>query len=302
MIMFCKTRHDRCREMSNESPPTARALNAMTDLEKIEFARSPFVKQLHMTAGSHVTTFGWSYVHATLGTQRWRNGSAFFIDIGGRIIAVTAAHVFRSYLKGKEMARGKIACQLGSLGFDPKERLIAVSDCIDIATFSVSADDLAKVGKQPFAVAGGDWPPPHPSPARPGRTGLTAYFAGFPEDSRLWINSQAISFGLYIAGGPIGSASDRQISMPFERQFWVDTLGLGFPPEGFDPGGISGGPMMMPLDKNGSWSFHLAGVIKEFPSQALGFETVIAAPAHYIAADGSINENSTPVRFAGPAE
>ncbi|MDB5410119.1 MAG: serine recombinase [Rhodospirillales bacterium] len=54
--------------------------------------------------------------------------------------------------------------------------------------------------------------------------------------------------------------------------------------------------MMMPLEKNGSWSFHLAGVIAEFPSRALGVETVIAAPAHYIAADGSINENSAPVR------
>jgi hypothetical protein len=282
--------------MSNETPPTARVLNAMTDLEKIEFARSPFVKHLHMTAGAHVTTFRWSYVHSTLGTQRWRNGSALFLDISGRIIAVTAAHVYRLYLEGIQMARGKIACQLGDLMFDPKARLIAVSDSIDIATFSVSADELAQIGKQPFAVPAGDWPPPHPSP------GLTAYFAGFPEAGRLWINSQAISFGLYIAGGPIGSASDRQISMSFERQFCVDTLGLGFPPEGFDPGGISGGPMMMPLEKDGSWSFHLAGVIAEFPSRALGVETVIAAPAHYIAADGSINENSAPIRFVGPAE
>lgn len=200
------------------------------------------------------------------------------------------------------MARGKIACQLGDIRFDPEARLIAVSDSIDIATFSVSADELIRIGKQPFTVPAGDWPPPHPSPARPGHIGLTAYFAGFPEDGRLWINSQAISFGLYIAGGPIGSASDRQISMPFERQFWVDTLGLGFPPEGFDPGGISGGPMMMPLEKDGSWSFHLAGVIAEFPARALGVETVIAAPAHYIAADGSINESSAPIRFVGPAE
>lgn len=301
MIMLCSHR-DRYCQMVNEGPPTARALNAMTDLEKIEFARGPFAKQLHRTAATYVTTFRWSYIHATLGTQRWRNGSAFFIDIGGRIIAITAAHVYRLYLNGKQVARGKIACQLGDLVFDPEARLIAVSDSIDIATFSVSADELTKVGKQPFAVAARDWPPPHPSPARPGHMGLTAYFAGFPEDSRIWINSQVIGFGLYIAGGPIGSASDRQISMPFERRFWVDVLGLGLPPEGFDPGGISGGPMMMPLEKDGSWSFHLAGVIVEFPSRALGVETVIAAPAHYIAADGWINENSAPVRFVTAAE
>lgn len=287
--------------MNSESPPTAKFLNTMTEAEKVEFARSPFVKQLHMTAGTYVTTFRWNYVHATLGTRRLRNGSAFFADIGGRIIVVTAAHVYRLYLEGKQMARGRIACQLGDLAFDPEARLIAVSDCIDIATFSISADELAQIGKRPFTVPAGDWPPPHPSPTRRGEEGLMACFAGFPEDSRLWINNRAISFGLYVAGGPIGSASDRQISMPFERQFWVDTLGLGFPPEGFDPGGISGGPMMMPLERDGSWSFHLAGVIAEFPSRALGVETVIAAPAHFIAADGSINENSAPIRFVEPA-
>jgi hypothetical protein len=287
--------------MGNERPLTAKALNAMTDLEKIEFARSPFVKQWQVIAGTHVTTFRWSYVHATLGTQRLRNGSAFFIDIGGRTIAVTAAHVYRLYLEGKQMARGKIACQLGGLTFNPEARLIAVSDSIDIATFHVSADELTQIGKRPCVVPAGDWPPPHPSQALPGHIGLAAYFAGFPEDSRLWINSRAISFGMYIAGGPIGSASDRQISM-LEKQFWIDISGLGFPRQGFDPWGIIGGPMMMPLEKDGSWSFHLAGVIVEFPSRVLGVETVIAAPAHYIAADGSVNENSAPVRFVGPAE
>ncbi len=90
--------------------------------------------------------------------------------------------------------------------------------------------------------------------------------------------------------------------MPFERQFWIDTLGLGFPPEGFDPGGTSGGPMMMAIETDGSWSFQLADVIAGFPSMSLGIETVIAAPAHFIAADGSINENSAAVRFVGPAE
>jgi hypothetical protein len=111
---------DRYRQMSNESLPTARVLNTMTDAEKIEFARSPFMRQLQVTAGTYVTTFRWSYVHATLGTQRWRNGSAFLIDINGRIIAVTAAHVYRLYLEGKQMARGRIACHSATSRSIPK--------------------------------------------------------------------------------------------------------------------------------------------------------------------------------------
>jgi hypothetical protein len=30
-------------------------------------------------------------------------------------------------------------------------------------------------------------------------------------------------------------------------------------------------------------------------------ETVVAAPVHFIGADGSINENSAPIRFVEPA-
>jgi hypothetical protein len=59
--------------------------------------------------------------------------------------------------------------------------------------------------------------------------------------------------------------------------------------------------MMMPLENDGSWPFY-AGVVSEFPPRVLGVETVTATPAHFIADDGSINENSAPIRFVEPTQ
>ena len=73
-------------------------------------------------------------------------------------------------------------------------------------------------------------PPPHPT------TGLTAYFAGFPETSRLWINSREISFGLYVAGGPIGSAL---LPIVQGTQVWVKYIN--------NKGGVNGHPVRMLL-------------------------------------------------------
>ena len=228
------------------------------------------------------------------------NGSAFLIGIAvGSSLSLRRMSI-ASTLRANRWRVGN-RLQLGDLTFDPEARLITVSDSIDIATFSVSAGELTQIGKQPFAVPDGDWPPPHPSPTRPGHTGLTAYFAGFPEDSRLWINSRAISFGLYIAGGPMAARRIARSPCPLRDSFGSIPWGSDFLQKASTLG-ASAAVRMMPLEKDGSWSFHLAGVIVEFPSRALGVETVIAAPAHYIAADGSINENSAPIRFVGPSE
>lgn len=269
---------------------TAAAINALSEAERIEFARGQFANEMHVAAGQHVTFFRWAYVHSILGTQGIRNGSIFFLNIDGRSMGVTAAHVYRGYQESKRWAR-RIVCQIGNVEFDPDRRLIAVSDKVDIATFELTHDELARIGKVALVSAAAEWPPHHPF------SGQAAYYAGFPGATKLWLDRNSISFGLHIGSGPIGSAADHQISMPFERRYWIDTMGLGLPPEDFDFGGISGGPILLPMEKDGAWSFHLGGVISEFPAMK-GVETVVASPAHYIAADGSINERSAPLRHA----
>jgi hypothetical protein len=273
--------------------PSADELNAMTDDERKAFAEGPVAKTFLEVAGTNVTMLRWNYRHAVLASSEWRNGSAFFVDTGTRLIVVTAEHVYRAYLKARDNAsKGSITCQLGNLLFKPEERLIDASQDLDIATFEISAEELIEVGKRAFTLGDGIWPPPHP-----GSSGLNAIVAGFPEKTTLWISPTGASFGMFLGAGPIGSHSDRQISMQIDRLAWIDTLKVGVPPPGFDFGGISGGPMMMVVERDRRWHHTLAGVVVEFPTSALGVETVVAVPAHFIAADGKLNSNSAPTRF-----
>jgi hypothetical protein len=62
---------------------------------------------------------------------------------------------------------------------------------------------------------------------------------------------------------------------------------LGLPPEGYDLGGISGGPMLQPVYRDRTWGWRLLGVLSE--ARAVGcFERVTAVRAHFILPDGRI--------------
>ncbi len=274
---------------------TAAWLNSLDQSERIEIIKGPFGQLLHRWAGEHVTFIRWAY-SPLYGTTRYRNGSMFFLDLGGEFIGVTAAHVYRGYLESKPI-NGRKHCYLGNVEFDPERRLKGIGELkgVDIATFDLTYEELQKIGKRALVADASSWPPPHPF------SGQGAYLAGFPAASRLWIDSGSLSYGLYVASPMINVASDRQITCPFAREYWVDVAGLGFPPQGYDLGGISGGPLMMAMDKDGVWSFQLAGVISEAKT-SMDYETVVSTPAHFIALDGHIyDERSAPIRHAIPA-
>jgi hypothetical protein len=269
-------------------------LNSLSTEDRIAVLQGPFGRRMRAWAGSYVTFFRWA-TSSILG-PRIRNGSAFFLDLGGRLLLVTAAHVYHGYVAARRKYR-RIRCHIGNAEFDPERRLVGLGQAVDIATFDFTYDELIRsVGsKQAIVVADpASWPPPHPFP------GQTAFLAGFPGASRLWLTSRSLSFGLYTVAPRINSASDRQITCPFEREYWIDPTGHGLPPKGFDLGGISGGPLLIPMDSDGVWDFYLGGVISE--AHTRDYETVVSVPAHFIAWDGTINpEGSIPVRHGIPA-
>ncbi len=267
-------------------------LNNLEVAERIEVLKGPFGQRLHRWAGDHVAFIRWAYT-PLLGAVRHRNGSIFFLDIAGQLFAVTAAHVYTGYIEAKRRTR-RIHCFIGNLEFDPESRLRGGGGAggVDIVTFAFTYEELKQIGKQALIVDAASWPPPHPF------SGQGAYLAGFPGASRLWLNSRSMSYGLYVGSTAINVASDRQITCPFSREYWIDVAGLGLPPQGYDLGGISGGPLLMAMDDDGAWSFHLAGVISEAQT-SINYETVVSTPAHFIAPDGSIyDERSAPVRHA----
>jgi len=56
------------------------------------------------------------------------NGSAFLVDCGQGVFAVTAAHVFTAYYEAKR-SRKEVVCQIGGMLFEPEAHLI---DCDDL--------------------------------------------------------------------------------------------------------------------------------------------------------------------------
>ncbi len=227
---------------------------------------------------------------------RVHNGTAFFAKIGEQIFCITAAHVYRGYLDAKA-AYPSLKCQLGDGGtiFDPESALYSIGEyrdgryIVDIATFRVTPEFVAGLNKEPVIAPDSQWPPRHPFSKQ------EASLLGYPASSRLWLDARSISFGNYYAGPQTGAASDRQITFPFEREAWIDTLGNGLPPTGMNLGGISGGPLLFLTEQGGDWSFNVGGVISEMP-QSPHYETVIVSPAHFIGTDGSVlDERSAPV-------
>ena len=214
-----------------------------------------------------------------------RNGSAFLVDYGHGVFAVTAAHVFTEYRDTKH-AMPETLCQLGDVLFDPEARLIACRDDLDIATFRVEPNEAKQIGK---SMVKSD--PPIREPLHP-EVGNFVFFAGFPAQSRgMTPSGDGFATAPYFAMTPITSVSDHQISCRFDREKMIDFSGSGLPPRGYDIGGISGGVMLLPtLVRDGDvegviWRF--AGVVVQAATGDL-FEQVVAVRAHYIQPDGRI--------------
>jgi hypothetical protein len=215
---------------------------------------------------------------------RLRNGSAFLVNYGRGIFAVTAAHVFAEYREAKGTAHA-IVCQLGHVLFEPEGKLISCRDDLDIATFRVSTAEAEQIDK-PMVSAG----PPYWEPLNPA-VGDFAFFAGFPAQTRGMTSNGHFATAPYFAMPRITSVTDHQITCRFDREKMIDLGGSGLPPPGYDIGGVSGGPLLVPtLVHEGNVEgviWRLGGVIVQAAKGEL-FEQVVAVRAHYIQPDGRI--------------
>jgi hypothetical protein len=172
--------------------------------------------------------------------------------------------------------------QIGNIAFDLEERLI---DCgserkIDIATFRITPEEITALGKKIIIGTDGAWPPPP-------NLNEVVYFGGFPRCERIEIKQLEYSFGLHSGMVPLTDFTDHQLGCSFNRRYWIDVRGLGLPPVGYDLGGVSGGPMLQPVYRDGTWGWRLVGVISE-AIMLEEFERITAVRAHYIFPTGKI--------------
>jgi hypothetical protein len=221
-----------------------------------------------------------------------RNGTAFFLDAGHKPFGVTACHVIDGWKRSRAEQDGgplRLGGQGTSLPMDWDERAIDANSEIDIATFSITATEVRSLGKTIMTGVQREWPPTPPIV----NGGL--YFCGFPGVGTIQLSNEAVSFGAFPGSGIAASVSDRDVSILLEREYMVPLLGGGIPPENFDFGGMSGGPVIKIVETPiRSWA--LAGVIYRGPNisvdpdQAIeGFKLISARRSHFILPDGRLD-------------
>jgi hypothetical protein len=224
--------------------------------------------------------------------KRVRNGTAFFLNAGSGVFAVTAAHVLAGLDEDSKSAKVE-SVQLGTdlaLDLSGRHAVIDRHDDVDIATFRITDEEVRRLGKTVLTGSQNAWPP---SPPQQGRG---VYFSGFAGEKTLWLSPSEISFAATPGGGVADVVGRHDICTLFNRDAWIDVMGLGLPPERFDFGGISGGPMLSVIERNHIRSWALAGVIYEGPNPSTeegksipGFETIKARRADFIRPDGTID-------------
>jgi hypothetical protein len=263
---------------------TPERLNAMSPEERVSEPMKAFARRRHDDGAAHVTWWLWrTQERNELTPLKPSQGSMFFLDCGRGAFAVTADHAYDGFLEDLDDRRVR-SCQIGNVAFDnPEDRLIARGKHlgIDIATFRVTPEEIAATGKRTVKGTDGVWPSPP-------NDGEAVFFGGFPGGDRIPLAAHEISFGLHSAMVPLTSQTDYQLCCQLDRDSRVDVRGLGLPPEGYDLGGVSGGPMLQPVYGDRVWGWRLAGVLSEAVA-AGAFERVTAVRAHFILPDGRIS-------------
>jgi hypothetical protein len=220
-----------------------------------------------------------------------RSGTAFFLNTGERVIGVTAQHVIAGY-QDSCAPKGPLTLTTNGVGIpiDLDARIIDSHPDIDIATFSVTPDEVKDLGKE---ICGGyqkTWPP-----SLPMRNG-GIYYSGYPGVGTRQTPG-VITFGAVCGSGVATQVNERVISSQIERDHLAPVFSDELMPENFDFRGMSGGPMITVVQHKGLRSWMLGGVIFQGPSTSddpneaiAGLEIIRARPAHFILPDGTLDK------------
>ena len=223
-----------------------------------------------------------------------RSGSAFFLDAGKGPFGVTAQHVIAGW-RTDHCSSNIEALQISDLSIDftGQNQIIDEHEELDIATFRIGAEEISKIGKAVLTGNQSEWPPPPPQKNK------DVYFSGFPSTETCLIPPNEFLFGAAAGHGFVSSVNEKNVSSLIERDDGlIGVLGKGVPPEHYNFGGLSGGPMLTVIEHNGLLSLALAGVIYEGPNSStdptegsIGMELIWARRAYFILPDGKLDRD-----------
>ena len=252
--------------------------------EAWEKAAGPYGQEMAKVVPAYLCALFWVLTDRPNGfTDPIRNGTTFFLDAGRGPFGVTAGHVFDGYCEwAGDVPRRR--CQLGGTktqSLDLRKRLIARGKRIDLATYSVTPQEVAATGVQILGLTQSSWPPPPPA------VGDVVVFGGFPGVDRGITRFAHITFGYYSGGGLIDSVSDQHLTSIVRHEYMVELPGLKKPGPGYDIAGMSGGPVLV-VGRGDVVTWRLGGIISDGGTQLL--EMVKAVRADLIAPDGTLLE------------
>jgi len=248
--------------------------------QAISILKSGFGHEILHAAGHYVAPIFWTLPPPFDPVPQIGNGSIFFLECGGPPLAITAHHVYKEYLSRKERDPSLI-CQIGNLPLVPEERIIDGDEYLDVVTFRITEEEVAHIGKWIYRHDQAKWPP------QPPEVGKAVFFAGFPSIHRTLHQSERIDWDIYSAVLTATVVNDREVICQFEREEFIDILGLGLPPRHQWLGGLSGAPLWT-LTQNSIFGWRLGGIIFQYSKD---YELLYAKHPVCIAPEGTLRRN-----------
>jgi hypothetical protein len=273
-------------------PGEEKQMTQPTFAQAQQMLRGGLAKTMRDVAAGYAIPLAW--IHAEAGRPVMpSNGSAFLLDAGQGPFLTTARHVYRGFLAAKA-EHSDTVCVVGQTRIALQERLRAQDRAHDVATFDVTAEevaDLKRYRKIPLTGSQQTWPPPPPL------VDHGVFFVGFTGQQRTLLpyhgNSVVeVEFGAYTALAVASSVSTTSITMHFEHEPDFDVGERNVMPTQENIGGCSGAPVLTFVEERRVFTWRLGGIVTE---AGQGF--VKAARADCLNADGTINAHPDPAAY-----
>ena len=183
--------------------------------------------------------------------------SCFVLKFKTRYVGVTAAHVVRELLEARRYTPS-LDCRLQLMPFNLLHAVIDLNDDLDIATFSISEQQVQNAGAQAFDVSV-KWPADTIiTPQMP------IQLVGFPECLRVIDHAgSSVICPAYGMLALVESCSDREIITIYDPEQSRGSPTL--PPLGFNMSGCSGGPAVIHETRNGIHRWYPVGLMLRGP-------------------------------------
>lgn len=218
---------------------------------------------------------------STNALSKINNGTASLIDLGKGPLAITCYHVLAKF-KAKLKSGERCLFQLGECRLNPIDQIISEDEKLDITVIKLTIDQANEITKD--SQFGSSFFEPSSWPPAPISENEFIAFGGFPGKCRTQMNTSTLEFGSYSSGASrVETAHDTYFVTQFEREYWVQSLGMKDALNFKELGGLSGGPAFVSRGLH----FDFAGIIYEF---SFNYELLYFRHSNVLDSNGHINK------------